>query len=114
MGVNMLLAIVMDVYSEVKRSVCEGVDVETIWSQSWEIFERWHGNRKGTLLPLQSILDALESEDSRTSVMRTRVRGRFSEAHTITEHLSRLFTVSDFQKVMPDLSHTQAEFILRS
>merc|ERR1712151_166784 len=42
---NMLLAIVMDVYATVKDGMDE--DAETIWSQIYEIFRRWREKRLG-------------------------------------------------------------------
>merc|ERR1712056_60813 len=57
---NMLLAIIVDVYSGIK----DGMDdnAETIWSQSYEILGRWRDKRKGSTLPLDAILNQLEDD----------------------------------------------------
>jgi hypothetical protein len=55
---NMLLAIVMDVYTEVKGHIAS--DAETMWSQVAEIVQRWHEIRAGKQIALQEILDHLE------------------------------------------------------
>merc|ERR1712139_366737 len=55
---NMLLAIIMDTYTEVKGHISS--DAETIWSQMIEIFNRWRAVRTGRQVALYKILDALE------------------------------------------------------
>merc|ERR1712176_1106830 len=55
---NMLVAIVLDVYTEVKGGI--GSDAETLWSQSLEILHRWREVRNGRALPLSKILDKLD------------------------------------------------------
>lgn len=45
---NMLLAIVMDAYSEQKATE----DAETLWEEAWQIIQRWNGRRQGKLVPL--------------------------------------------------------------
>jgi hypothetical protein len=55
---NMLLAIVMDVYTQVKGRIPG--DAETMWSQVAEIVHRWGEIRSGRQIRLESILDALE------------------------------------------------------
>eukprot|EP00931_Biecheleriopsis_adriatica_P009340 TRINITY_DN11040_c0_g3_i1.p1 TRINITY_DN11040_c0_g3~~TRINITY_DN11040_c0_g3_i1.p1 ORF type:complete len:892 (+),score=153.30 TRINITY_DN11040_c0_g3_i1:89-2764(+) len=56
---NMLLAIIFDVYAEVKSAVPP--DAETIWSQSWEIFRRWKGARLGQRISLSTVQNCLEA-----------------------------------------------------
>merc|ERR1711874_695199 len=53
---NVLLAVIMDVYTEVKGSV--GSRAETIWSQSVEIWDRYQIQRQGgfNLVALRDIL----------------------------------------------------------
>mmetsp|Transcript_67813 Transcript_67813/g.157430 ORF Transcript_67813/g.157430 Transcript_67813/m.157430 type:complete len:406 (-) Transcript_67813:313-1530(-) len=57
---NMLLAIIMDVYTDVKGSVGKA---ETLWTQSVEIFERWRAQRFGPNVSLQTVLKALDPTD---------------------------------------------------
>merc|ERR1719451_170305 len=64
---NMLLAIVMDVYTEVKGGI--GGDAETLWSQTKEIYQRWRKRRQGLRKSLEYVLHALEqskNEDNLT------------------------------------------------
>lgn len=55
---NMLLAIVMDVYTEVKGHIAS--DAETMWSQVAEILWRWNEIRAGRQIHLEKILECLE------------------------------------------------------
>jgi len=55
---NMLLAIVMDVYTEVKGHISS--DSETMWSQVYEIVARWNDIRAGRQIALEKILESLE------------------------------------------------------
>merc|ERR1719158_781706 len=57
---NMLLAIVMDVYAEVKGQISK--DAETMWSQASEIATRWWDVRRGRQVSLGVLLDALEAK----------------------------------------------------
>jgi len=57
---NMLIALVMDVYAEVKGSI--GSDSETLYSQSIEIVQRWRERRAGRLISLQAILAVLDPQ----------------------------------------------------
>merc|ERR1712100_470532 len=45
---NMLLAIIMDTYSEVKGSLSLK---KTVWAQSYIMFQRWHEIKRGKSLP---------------------------------------------------------------
>jgi len=54
---NMLLAIIMDCYTQVKGSV--GSSAETLTQQASETFRRWHGARQGLRLPVQTVLQSL-------------------------------------------------------
>jgi len=56
---NMLLAIIMDVYSGIKGGMDD--EAETILSQSWEIFRRWNEKRRGLRVSLGYVLAQLES-----------------------------------------------------
>lgn len=55
---NMLLAIVMDVHTEVKGHI--SADAETMWSQTTEIVYRWNDIRAGRQIPLERVLECLE------------------------------------------------------
>jgi hypothetical protein len=57
---NMLLAIIMDVYTEVKSHVGRA---ETLWSQSFEIYKRWKAVRMGRARSLKSVLQMLDPTD---------------------------------------------------
>jgi len=54
---NMLLAIVMDAYSEQKAATG---DAETLWEEAKQGFVRWNGRRKGVLMSLEEVLWHLE------------------------------------------------------
>lgn len=56
---NMLLAIVMDAYSEVKGDMGAA---ETLVEEGMQVFRRWMGARRGELVPLSKILNAIEKE----------------------------------------------------
>jgi len=73
---NMLLAIIMDVYTEVKGNI--GNDAETLVSQSHEIFVRWKNKKRGLRLDLAEVLNHLgdpllddedEEEDEESKVL---------------------------------------------
>jgi len=57
---NMLLAIIMDVYTEVKEHVGRA---ETLWSQSYEIYKRAKNVRRGKAKSLKVILKSLDPTD---------------------------------------------------
>jgi len=103
--VNMILAIVMDVYSSVKDSM--GDDVEafpTIWSQTYEILRRWHQNRRGQRLHLHHILMKLHEHDESCYVMSTEVADGYLK--------SKRLQVSLFVQLVPGLPRAQAERLL--
>eukprot|EP00931_Biecheleriopsis_adriatica_P114245 TRINITY_DN8977_c0_g1_i4.p1 TRINITY_DN8977_c0_g1~~TRINITY_DN8977_c0_g1_i4.p1 ORF type:complete len:919 (+),score=118.65 TRINITY_DN8977_c0_g1_i4:57-2813(+) len=56
---NMLMAIVLDIYGQVKSDVPPSA--ETFWSQAFEIFKRWNNKRLGRRISLQKVMDFLES-----------------------------------------------------
>merc|ERR1719272_2896645 len=55
---NMLLAIVMDVYTQVKGTI--PADAETMWSQVSEIAKRWLAIKRGEQISLEKIVERLE------------------------------------------------------
>jgi len=98
---NMVLAIIMDVYSNVKGAM--GNDVEafpTIWSQSYETYRRWSQKKKGNRLSLGHILHALEMNDSQNEYTFSGVK------------MSKLISVSTFMSGIPGLNEKQADRLL--
>eukprot|EP00928_Gymnodinium_smaydae_P027639 TRINITY_DN21307_c0_g1_i1.p1 TRINITY_DN21307_c0_g1~~TRINITY_DN21307_c0_g1_i1.p1 ORF type:complete len:1076 (+),score=167.63 TRINITY_DN21307_c0_g1_i1:57-3230(+) len=55
---NMLLAIVMDSYADVKEELG---DAETLLNELKQMFSRWRGQRKGTVVPLKEVLKAVSN-----------------------------------------------------
>jgi len=60
-AMNMLIAIIMDKYSEVKSNL--PADAETLWSQSYEIFYRWRQMRTGSAMSIYKIVKILDPTD---------------------------------------------------
>jgi len=58
---NMLLAIIMDVYTDVKGSI--GSKAKTLWEQSYQIYVRNREVRSGKCLSLTKILQTLDPTD---------------------------------------------------
>merc|ERR1719253_491967 len=56
---NMLLAVIMDVYTEVRGSI--GSHAETLWSQAHEIFRRWRELKAGRRVSLNHVQDCLDA-----------------------------------------------------
>mmetsp|Transcript_10858 Transcript_10858/g.24910 ORF Transcript_10858/g.24910 Transcript_10858/m.24910 type:complete len:1047 (-) Transcript_10858:32-3172(-) len=69
---NMVLAIVMDGYSEVKRS---SANSDTLLMELGQIWTRWWGARRGNLVPLRAINEALLALD-REFTLRSSHAGR--------------------------------------
>mmetsp|Transcript_18481 Transcript_18481/g.39854 ORF Transcript_18481/g.39854 Transcript_18481/m.39854 type:complete len:787 (-) Transcript_18481:191-2551(-) len=86
---NMLLAIIMDAYSEVKSSV--GTHSETLPEQAWETFTHWKARRAGQRLSVREILHALEAKHLGGEI---------------------LITPASFCKLVAGLSPKQAEEVL--
>jgi hypothetical protein len=57
---NMLLAIILDRYTEVKGGL--GESCETLWSQAFELYSRWRRVRTGKDMKLSTILDMLDPD----------------------------------------------------
>lgn len=55
---NMLLAIVMDAYSDQKG---KSTDSETLWEEGWEELMRWNAQRKGQHVRLETVLKCLKN-----------------------------------------------------
>merc|ERR1712232_520871 len=92
---NMLLAIVMDVYTEVKSSI--GSDAETLWSQAREIYRRWRELRRGNRVSLNHILVYIAPENTERSE---------------EEELDTKLTVKSFLAMVPRLGERQAQRVL--
>jgi len=92
---NMLLAIIMDVYTDVKGSI--GNDAETLWSQSREIYVRWRDVRQGHSIPLSTVLKALDPTDLESE------DGEADDSSLMVEN---------FIEEVPSLSQEQAQEIL--
>jgi hypothetical protein len=60
---NMLLAIIMDTYSAVKTEILSQSGVETLWSQSREIWKRRRDVMRGIRMSLADVLSVLDPTD---------------------------------------------------
>merc|ERR1712217_1019193 len=60
---NMLLAIIMDIYTQVRAHILAMPHVETLWSQMVEILQREQGVWKGKLVRLSKVLKILDPSD---------------------------------------------------
>lgn len=98
---NMLLAIVMDVHTEVKGHISS--DAETMWSQVLEIIYRWNDIRVGRQIPLEQILEALEHHTGKNS----------DNPETDVDGNERL-NLEHFMKMCPNMPEHQAMRILVS
>jgi len=118
---NMLLAVVMDVYIEVKSSLLSG-NAETLWSQSVELFVRWKQVRAGKYLPMSKILDVLEPchmAQSPSNTGKVKFLQRFGSGFSFTttttaEAVWEKLTIGSFMDLVPDLCVEQARDILLS
>jgi len=86
---NMLLAIIMDAYSEVKSSV--GTHSETLPQQAWETYTCWRARQAGQRLSGKEVLHALEAKHLPGDLM---------------------ITPASFCDLVPGLSKEQAEEVL--
>jgi len=93
---NMLLAIVMDVYGDVKGALPD--NAETIFSQSYETWRRWNVKRKGERLSLDYIAKVL-------------ARSPQNLVNAVTGD-PILITVRHFRKLVEGLTEAQATRIL--
>jgi len=89
---NMLLAIVMDTYSEVKGSI-EGST--TLFEQSNELFRRWKLKRKGLRTSLYTVLNTLEAT--------------FQPGHA-----KEIITTENLCRLVPQLPPVQAQRVLEN
>eukprot|EP00747_Dinoflagellata_sp_TGD_P051064 gnl/TRDRNA2_/TRDRNA2_147137_c0_seq1.p1 gnl/TRDRNA2_/TRDRNA2_147137_c0~~gnl/TRDRNA2_/TRDRNA2_147137_c0_seq1.p1 ORF type:complete len:331 (+),score=31.19 gnl/TRDRNA2_/TRDRNA2_147137_c0_seq1:131-994(+) len=87
---NMLLAIIMDIYTEVKGDI--GGEAETLFSQAGEIWQRFHQVRRGHRLAMKSILEALDptpldddDDDNNRTVSNLTLAGFMQEVPRLSE-----------------------------
>jgi hypothetical protein len=102
---NMLLAIVMDVYTEVKSGI--GSNAETLWSQAYEMYRRWRELRRGKRVSLNHILAYIAPEISDAP----RGLSKFFESDGDAEDGPKL-TVKAFLAKVPNLEERQAKRVL--
>lgn len=94
---NMLLAMIMDVYTEVKGNIGSGS--ETLLSQALEIFLRQREVRKGRQVTLSYVLKVLDPTD-------------LDEGDDEVARNSLIITVADLSQMVPSLPEAQALIIL--
>lgn len=99
---NMLLAIIMDVYGTVKSRMVDDPDkFPTLWSQSYEIYRRWRERASGHQMSLRKIY--LELENNPDGCYVTKSDG---------SREARDLTLSMLLKLVPALSRSQADRLL--
>jgi len=74
---NMLLAIILDRYTEVKGGL--GDECETLWSQTFELYSRWRRVRTGKDMSLTKILEMLDPDVSEREQEETQEIQRLSQ-----------------------------------
>merc|ERR1719265_3074 len=62
---NMIIAIIMDHYEEVKA---DAGHAETLFEEALQMWTRWRGVRNGTYVPLEKVLDSLYDEMRRNKM----------------------------------------------
>merc|ERR1719310_2188530 len=112
---NMLLAIVMDAYSELKASVG---NAQTLVAETMQAYSRWRGGRKGTHISLLNVFRAVRSFKEykvlhrKQSVMYGSDGKPLPQAHETEEDRLSVVTVQTLQKAIPKLSTAQALVLL--
>jgi len=94
---NMLLAIVMDIYTEVRGSI--GDNAETLWSQAYEIWRRHRQKQRGERVSLMYILECIEPAG-------------FAAKGVTDENDEKPLSMQGFVEMVPGLSEKQAARIL--
>jgi len=101
--VNMLLAIIMDVYGSVKSGISDNVeDFPTMFSQTREIIRRGFQKRAGTRLSIHHVLRALDTKDDECYITTSGSPDR----------QPRNIAVSLFMKLVDKLDSKQAERLI--
>eukprot|EP00931_Biecheleriopsis_adriatica_P041280 TRINITY_DN23616_c0_g2_i1.p1 TRINITY_DN23616_c0_g2~~TRINITY_DN23616_c0_g2_i1.p1 ORF type:complete len:1029 (+),score=157.39 TRINITY_DN23616_c0_g2_i1:195-3089(+) len=101
---NMLLAIMMDVYTDTRGSL--DADAETLWSQFLEIWQRWRRTRAGLRLTLNQVKEHLLQWEAGNGVRIRQTTNNFSGATETPMNLRM------FMNVVPGLGQEQAMRIL--
>eukprot|EP00931_Biecheleriopsis_adriatica_P041281 TRINITY_DN23616_c0_g2_i2.p1 TRINITY_DN23616_c0_g2~~TRINITY_DN23616_c0_g2_i2.p1 ORF type:complete len:1013 (+),score=161.72 TRINITY_DN23616_c0_g2_i2:45-3083(+) len=101
---NMLLAIMMDVYTDTRGSL--DTDAETLWSQVQEIWQRWRRTRAGLRLPLDQVKEHLVLWEESCGV---RIR---TSTRTMTGNTETPMNMKMFMSAVPGLGQEQAMRIL--
>lgn len=70
---NMIIAIIMDHYEEVKA---DSGHAETLVEEAMQMWTRWRGMRNGTYVPLEVVLDSVNDEMRRTKMARLKMVGK--------------------------------------
>merc|ERR1712232_227479 len=100
---NMLLAIIMDVHSEVKGSI--GPNAETLVSQAIRVYYRKKGICQGTRVGLPKILECLLTLEA------SKAADADGES---CPSVPELCTVTDLVRIVPNLQDAQAALVLES
>jgi len=100
---NMLLAIIMDVHSEVKGSI--GPNAETLVSQAIRVYYRKKGIYQGTRVGLPKILECLLTLEA------SKAADADGES---CPSVPELCTVTDLVRIVPNLQDAQAALVLES
>jgi len=94
---NMLLAIIMDVYTEVKAKI--EADAETMWSQVAEMYSRWWAVKKGRQVAMSTILEALQKhypDGEEVEDERLTIEGFMEMVPSMPQHQALRLLVSTF------------------
>mmetsp|Transcript_37042 Transcript_37042/g.97026 ORF Transcript_37042/g.97026 Transcript_37042/m.97026 type:complete len:785 (+) Transcript_37042:64-2418(+) len=102
---NMLIAIVMGAFSEVKQNVPEGA--ETLLSQAVEIYQRWIQVRRGQRLALASVSEAF------TKVRRPPVDLAISRSGSRSHEEDALVTTEEVVSLVPGINLWQAHEVVQ-
>jgi len=89
---NMLVAIVMDVYADTKGHLTKG---ETLWDECYEIAERFYMNKMGKRMPFNELV---------TKYLKARGDGAWKS--------KKVISVQEFTELVPGLGEAQAKDIL--
>lgn len=72
---NMLLAIIMDHYGEVKN---QAGNAETLWEETKETYSRWRGVRRGELVSLDSIMKGIVAAENEGNKKKKEPEGKLA------------------------------------
>merc|ERR1711904_314463 len=106
---NMLLAIIMDTYAEVKGALSQK---QTIYWQAYIMFQRWSEIKRGKALPLQYVKHSLQKANSSPPKLQSgskAVDTDLEEEETVAFadddnwEEEEILTVETFQSLVPGL-----------